>query len=61
MVDIIAAGDMVERTRASAAMVMTLIQQFKSAFMKENIKAGVTGPLWGEATGHQWIPLTKGQ
>ena len=22
---------------------------------------GVTGPLWGECTGHQWIPLTKGQ
>ena len=19
----------------------------------------VTGPLWGEITGHQWIPLTK--
>ena len=19
----------------------------------------VTGPLWGEFTGHQWIPLTK--
>ena len=21
----------------------------------------VTGPLWGEFTGHRWIPLTKGQ
>ena len=21
----------------------------------------VTGPLWGESTGHRWIPLTKGQ
>ena len=21
----------------------------------------VTDPLWGEATGHQWIPLTKAQ
>ena len=20
----------------------------------------ITGPLWGESTGHQWIPLTKG-
>ena len=20
-----------------------------------------TGPLWGESTGYQWIPLTKGQ
>ena len=20
----------------------------------------VTGPLWGESTGHRWIPLTKG-
>ena len=21
----------------------------------------ITGPLWGESTGHRWIPLTKGQ
>ena len=21
----------------------------------------ITGPLWGESTGYQWIPLTKGQ
>ena len=21
----------------------------------------VTGPLWGESTSYQWIPLTKGQ
>ena len=21
----------------------------------------ITGPLWGESTGDQWIPLTKGQ
>ena len=25
---------------------------------KENI-FGVTGPLWGESSGYQWIPLTK--
>ena len=21
----------------------------------------ITGPLWGESTGHRWIPLKKGQ
>ena len=24
-------------------------------------KLHISGPLWGEPTGHQWIPLTKGQ
>ena len=36
---------------------------------KENVKARVTGPLWGESTGllwggihgHRWSPLTKGK
>ena len=23
--------------------------------------SGITGPLWGESTADQWIPLTKGQ
>ena len=37
------------------------VQQFIQV-NKENIEAlQVTGPLWGESTGHQWIPLTKGQ
>ena len=22
---------------------------------------GITGPLWGESTGHRWTPLTNGQ
>ena len=29
--------------------------------LKENIKACVTGLLWGESIGDRWIPLTKGQ
>ena len=38
------------------------IQQFGSmANIKGNIKACVTGPLWGESTGDWWIPLTNGQ
>ena len=24
-------------------------------------KLCITVPLWGESTGHRWIPLTKGQ
>ena len=27
----------------------------------ENIKLHIAGPLWGESTGDQWIPLTKSQ
>ena len=34
---------------------------FVQANIKENIKARVTGPLWGESTGDRWIPLIKGQ
>ena len=38
------------------------VEQFVyKADIKENIKACVTCPLWVESTGHQWIPLTKGQ
>ena len=28
---------------------------------KEISKIRITGPFWGESTGHRWIPLTKGQ
>ena len=28
---------------------------------KEISKLWITGPLWGESIGYQWIPLTKGQ
>ena len=37
---------------------------FKSLFeltAKKISKNLITGPLWGESTGNQWIPLTKGQ
>ena len=26
---------------------------------KKTSKLRVTGPLWGESTGHRWFPLTK--
>ena len=32
-----------------------------SAQIKENIKAPRHWSLWGEFTGHRWIPRTKGQ
>ena len=32
-----------------------------SAQIKENIKVPCHWPLWGELTGHRWIPLTRGQ
>ena len=28
---------------------------------KENFKACIAGPMWGESSGDRWIPLTKGQ
>ena len=34
---------------------------FAQAQIEENIKAPRHWPLWGEFTGHQWIPRTKGQ
>ena len=37
------------------------VQSFVWANIKENIKAHITGPLWGESTGNQWIPIIKGQ
>ena len=37
------------------------VQPFIQAKIKENIKALRHWPLWGEFTGHRWIPRTKGQ
>ena len=36
-------------------------QPFVKANIKQNIKAHITGPMWGESTTDWWIPLTKGQ
>ena len=36
-------------------------QPFVQAHIKENSKAPRHWPLWGEPTGHRWIPLIKGQ
>ena len=41
--------------------IRRFIQPFGEDNITENIAAHVTGTLWGEFTGHQWIPLTKGQ
>ena len=38
-----------------------LINRSFKAQIKENIKAPRHWPLWGEFTGHRWIPRTKGQ
>ena len=36
-------------------------QLLAQAQIKENIKAPRYWPLWGEFTGHRWIPRTRGQ
>ena len=49
---------------AMAAQITSLIiftQPFIQAQINENIKAPRHWPLWGEFTGHRWIPRTKGQ
>ena len=33
----------------------------KNKTKQKNIKGPRHWPLWGESTGHRWIPLTKGQ
>ena len=38
-----------------------LFNRLFKAQIKENIKASRHLPLWGEFTGHRWIPCTKGQ
>ena len=38
-----------------------LLNRLLKAQIKEIIKAPRHWPLWGEFTGHRWIPLTKGQ
>ena len=42
----------------SVSMVCSTVVQTQ---INENIKAPRHWPLWGEFTGDQWIPLTKGQ
>ena len=34
-------------------------QPFVQVQIKENIKAALHQPLWGESPSDQWIPLTK--
>ena len=50
----------------SPRSLMTNIMQsrginFVEAQVKENIKVPHQRPMWGESTGDQWTPLTKGQ
>ena len=41
-----------------SATSCTTIDRFMMTSLNRNIFR-VTGPLWGESTGHRWIPLTK--
>ena len=46
------------RWRDKSPASRLFIQPFVQAQIKENIKAPRHWPLWGEFTGHRWIPLT---
>ena len=47
------------RLESPASRIFT--QPFIQAQIKENIKPPRHWSLWGEFTGHRWIPRTKGQ
>ena len=47
------------RLKSPASRLFT--QPFIQVQIKENIKAPLHWPLWGEFTGDRWIPRTKGQ
>ena len=55
-------GDIIMSATASQSPASQLFTQlFIQAQIKENIKVPRHWPLWGEFTGDQWIPHTKGQ
>ena len=39
--------------------IFSIVQSVASATKPNSFH--ITGPLWEESTGHQWVPLTKGQ
>ena len=47
---------MVSQINSASIACSTIVQ----AHIKENIKAPRRCPLWGDTTGHRWMPLTKG-
>ena len=54
-------NDVIMTTMASQITGLTIVYpSVYSRQIKENIKAPRHWPLWGEFTGHQWIPRTKG-
>ena len=46
---------------AMASQIKLFAESFIQTQIKENIKVPRHWPLWGEFTGDQWIPRTKGQ
>ena len=55
-------SDIIMSTMASQITGVSLVcSTVFQVQIKENIKALHHWPLWGESTGDQWIPLTKGQ
>ena len=55
-------NDVIMSPMASQITSLTMFTQpFTQTQIKEHIKAPCHWPLWGEFTGHRWIPRTKGQ
>ena len=52
-------GDVIMSAMASQITSRLFTQSFIQAQIKENIKAPRHWPLWGEFTGHRWIPRTQ--
>ena len=55
-------GDAIMSMMASQITSFTIVSSsFIQAQFRENIEALRHWPLWGEFTGDQWIPRTKGR
>ena len=54
-------NDVIMTVMASQITSLTIVYStfYSSAEIKENIKAPRHWPLWGEFTGHRWIPRKK--
>ena len=54
-------SDVIMGAMASQITSVSIVCSTVCSQIKENIKTLRHWPLWGESTGHRWIPLTKGQ
>ena len=47
--------------RLKSLTIWLFVQQITTAKNKHILKFRIKDPMWGESTGHRWIPLTQSQ